>query len=191
MVEELKKQYDESIDLILSECKEILSKVDPKETEELIELLCSSRRVFFVGVGRVLLSLEAMAKRLAHLGIETHVVGDINEPAMNEEDLLIVGSGSGESIIPVAIAKKAKEIGGKIVHIGSNPDSTIAKLADLQVRIPAATKLHLPDEYISKQPLTSLFEQCLMIYGDALAALIIRKKGIDVKSLWDTHANLE
>lgn len=183
--------YKNAVHLILNECGDILDRVDPEQTEAFIDLLLSSRRVFFIGVGRVMLSLEAMAKRFAHIGIETHVVGDINEPAMGKEDLLIVGSGSGESVIPVAIAKRAKELGGKIVHIGANPTGTIAQLADLQVRIPASTKLHLPDEYISAQPMTSLFEQCLFVYGDAVAALIIEKKGLDVSALWDTHANLE
>jgi len=183
--------YKKAMHLILNECGEILDRVDPDQTEAFIEMLLSSRRVFFIGVGRVRLSLEAMAKRFAHLGIETHMVGDINEPAMNEKDLLIVGSGSGESIVPVAIAEKAKQLGGKIVHIGSNPSGTIARLADLQVRIPASTKLHLPDEYVSSQPMTSLFEQCLLIYGDTVAAMIIEKKELDVSALWDTHANLE
>ena len=40
---------------------------------------------------------------------------------MNEKDLLVVGSGSGESIVPVAIAEKAKQLGGKIVHIVGAP----------------------------------------------------------------------
>ncbi|MBQ8994378.1 MAG: SIS domain-containing protein [Oscillospiraceae bacterium] len=188
---QFEERYEKNKDLILKEIDDILSKVEPEQTQEFIHLLLSSRRVFFIGVGRVLLSLEAMAKRFAHIGIETHVVGDITEPAMGKEDLLVVGSGSGESVVPVAIAKRAKEIGGKIVHIGSNPNGTIAKMADLQVRIPAATKLSLPDEVRSEQPMTSLFEQCLFIYGDIVAALIIEQEGLDVHSLWDTHANLE
>ena len=177
--------------LILKEVNEILDKVDPSLTASFIDMLLSARRVFFIGVGRVMLSMEAMAKRLSHLGIETHVVGDINEPAMGKEDLLVVGSGSGESVVPVAITKRAKEIGGKVVHIGSNPSGTIARMADLQVRIPAATKLNLPDEVKSGQPMTSLFEQCLLIYGDVVSAMIIEKESIDVHVLWDKHANLE
>ena len=190
-MEDIKKKYDDAANLIVDECKQMLSRIDVNQTEEFIELLCSSRRVFFIGVGRVMLSLEAMAKRLAHLGIETHVVGDINEPHFDACDLLVVGSGSGESIVPVAIAKKAKEVGGKIVHIGSNPNGTVAKLADLQVRIPCQTKLNLEDEFKSNQAMTSLFEQVLLLYGDTVAALIIDKKNLDIKALWDTHANLE
>ncbi len=187
----VEQKYKEACGRILEECTEMLSRIDSAQTEEFIRMLCDARRVFFIGVGRVMLSLEAMAKRLAHLGIETHVVGDINEPAFGTEDLLVVASGSGESIVPVAIAKKAKSIGGKIVHIGSNPVGTVARLADLQVRIPAQTKLALPDEFHSKQAMTSLFEQTLLLYGDAVAAVIIEDRGLDIHALWDTHANLE
>lgn len=187
----VEQKYTEACSRILDECTQMLARIDCNQTEQFIEMLCGARRVFFIGVGRVMLSLEAMAKRLAHLGIETHVVGDINEPAFGTEDLLVVASGSGESIVPVAIAKKAKSIGGKIVHIGSNPTGTVAQLADLQVRIPAQTKLALPDEFVSKQAMTSLFEQTLLLYGDAVAAVIIDSKGLDIHALWDTHANLE
>ncbi len=39
-----------------------------------------------VGVGRVKLALEAIAKRLAHLGVDTVMVGQITEPAICEKD---------------------------------------------------------------------------------------------------------
>lgn len=60
--------------------------------------ITTAHRVFFVDVVRVLLALEALAKRLAHLGLKTTVVGAITEPAITAQDLLIVGSGSGESV---------------------------------------------------------------------------------------------
>jgi 6-phospho-3-hexuloisomerase len=118
-------------------------------------------------------------------------VGDINEPAMTSKDVLVIGSGSGESLIPVAIAKKAKQIGGKIIHIGSNSKSSLAPITDLMVRIPVQTKLYLSDEIVSKQPMSSLFEQSLFLFGDVVAVMIIDKKNIELKKLWHYHANLE
>ena len=57
-------------------------------------------------------------KRFAHLGIKAHCVGEINEPAIKKDDLLIVGSGSGGSLFPLGIAKKAREtVDCTIVHI--------------------------------------------------------------------------
>ena len=61
----------------------------------------------------------------------------------------------------------------------------------MMVRIPVRTRLYLDDEIDSLQPMTSLFEQSLLIFGDLIAMEIIEKKGLDLKGLWMYHANLE
>ena len=93
---------------VLSELQGVFDTVDEKQVVELTEMICSAEKVFVVGVGRVLLMLQAFTKRLNHLGIEANFVGAIDEPAITDKDLLIVGSGSGESAVPVAIVKIAK-----------------------------------------------------------------------------------
>ena len=79
----------------------------------------------------------------------------------------------------------------KIVHIGSNPNSEMKEIADYMVRIPVRTKLYLEDEIDSCQIMTSLFEQCLLLLGDILAKMIVESRNIDMKALWQYHANLE
>ena len=118
-------------------------------------------------------------------------VGAINEPAIGKEDLLVVGSGSGETAIPVSITQIAKKTGARVIHIGSNKNSTISALADMVVRIPCRTKLVLPDEINSSQPMSSLFEQSLFLFLDIISLMIIEKKKINLNDLWYTHANLE
>lgn len=176
---------------ITDEIKKTMEAVDPQQVKALIDEIEQAEKVFFVGVGRVLLSLQAIAKRLAHLGIRTVIVGEITEPAIGENDLLIVGSGSGESAFPLAIAKKAKQFGATVAHIGSNPNSSMKEYTDVFVRIPVQTKLNLENEVPSIQPMTSLFEQCLLLLGDSIALMLIRDKNIDMKNLWRFHANLE
>ncbi|BEU88626.1 6-phospho-3-hexuloisomerase [Selenomonas sp. TAMA-11512] len=183
--------YQEASKIVLRECAESLEKISSEKTEQFIQLLLSADTVFCIGVGRVKMELEAFAKRMRHFGINIYMVGAVNEPAMKRGDLLIVGSGSGESLFPVAIAQKAKSLGGIIVHIGSNPQSTIAPITDLMIRIPVQTKLYLEDEIKSVQPMSSLFEQSLLLWGDSVACMIQRNRGIDLKSLWQYHANLE
>ena len=185
------KDYKSNIDVVLNELGASLGAVDTESVERLMDLVLNARSVFFVGVGRVLLSLQAIAKRWAHIGLETHIVGEITEPAITPRDILIVASGSGESLVPVAIAKRAKELGAKVVYIGSNVQSTVASMAEVMVRIPVCTKLGLADEISSVQPMTSLFEQTLLLYGDSLAAIMIDRQGIVLKDLWHQHANLE
>lgn len=59
------------------------------------------------------------------------------------------------------------------------------------MRIPVQSKLACPDELRSQQPMTSLFEQTLLLYGDAVARVIVERKALDLTSLWQYHANLE
>ena len=183
--------YNNTVNLVINELELALNSISDERTKEFINILNSSDEIFFVGVGRVLLSLQAFAKRLAHLGYKTHIVGEITEPAIKKGDVLIVGSGSGESLFPKLIAQKAKSFGAKVVLIGSNKESSIAKLSDLMVRVPTNTKLQLADEIKSEQIMTSLFEQFLLLYGDIISKMIVDEKKIDIASLWQYHANLE
>ena len=193
MSNDFKVRYQENCDAILGEIAQTLASIDTDNLERLSKEILAADQVFFIGVGRVMLSLQAICKRLAHLGIRTHYVGEITEPHFNEKDLLIVGSGSGGSIFPLNIAKKAREAvpGCRIVHVGSNPNSEMKDIADFMVRIPVRTKFYLEDEIDSAQPMTTLFEQSILLMGDILAKMIIDEQQLDMKGLWKYHANLE
>lgn len=184
-------RYEAARRVVVGELDRTLASVEPAQLERLVAALLAADKVFFVGVGRVMLSLQAIAKRLAHLGIDSHCVGEITEPAIAPGDLLIVGSGSGSTLFPVAIARKAKALGAAVVHIGSNPQSELKDVADFMVRVPVRTKLYLDDEIDSRQPMTSLFEQALLLLGDVVAMMIIADRKLDMKALWRHHANLE
>lgn len=187
-----RENYELASTEVIAELQTTLKSVQAEELEKLAAEIMNAEQVFFVGVGRVMLALQCVCKRLAHLGIKTHYVGEITEPAITKNDLLIVGSGSGGSLFPLGIAKKARAaVDCRIVHIGSNPNSEMKDVADFMVRIPVRTKQYLPDEIDSCQPMTSLFEQSVLLIGDILAKLIIEQKQLDMRSLWQYHANLE
>jgi 6-phospho-3-hexuloisomerase len=183
--------FREKYGLILQELKTALDAVDPGQVDRFVDVLLESKQVFVTGVGRVMLSMQAMSKRLNHLGIKCYHVGAINEPAITRDDLLVVASGSGESVVPLAIAKVAKKHEARVVHIGSNPKSFMAPLTDIFVRIPVRTKLALPDELQSRQVMSSLFEQSVLLLGDAVALMIVERRNLVIKDLWQYHANLE
>ena len=190
-VDNFKESYKNTCKLVTNEIGETLARVDVEQLERAVAAILLAEKVFFIGVGRVMLCLQAVTKRLAHLGINAHYVGEITEPAMTSKDLLIVGSGSGTTLFPVSIARKAKSLGATVIHIGSNPKSDMRDIADFMVRIPVRTKLYLDDEIESKQPMTSLFEQTLLLLGDILAKMIIDDRNVSLKDLWQYHANLE
>jgi 6-phospho-3-hexuloisomerase len=133
----------------------------------------------------------AVAKRLNHLGVAAFCVGDTNEPPIAERDVLIAASGSGESVWPVAIAEKAKEHGARVIHIGSNPHWSLSSESDLFIRIAAPTKLHLPDEINSSQIMSSLFEQSLYNFCDAVCLMIVSNRELCMEEMESRYANLE
>lgn len=178
-------------DEVCEEIRSALTSVEEQNLKELTDLILSAEKVFVVGVGRVLLVMQTFAKRLKHLEIDAHVVGEIVEPPITAHDILIVGSGSGETMISVNIAKLAQKFGAKVGLITSSHKSTLKKLADVSVIIPCPTKLHLPDEPISNQPMGNLFEQSLYILCDCLTIILREKLGITEERMWKTHANLE
>ena len=182
--------FRECEQIIINELSDVLSNVDENQIDELVDLITGARKVFFVGVGRVELALEAIAKRLAHLSIDTVMVGQITEPAICDKDLLIVGSGSGKTGFPLFIAGKAKSFGAKVARIGIVEDCPMKQYTDLFVHVPAAGKPGSGTKP-SEQPMTSLIEQSLLLVGDAIAMSLVRKQDIDLDSLWEFHANLE
>lgn len=183
------RSYGESSKAVMDELSLLLGKVSNEEIEAYVEALLGAREVFFVGVGRVRLSLEAAVKRLAHLEISCHMVGDLNEPPITSDDLLVVGSGSGESVIPLEIAKKAKSYQATIVHLTSSPESSIAQLADSVVTFESPSKSN--QTFTSIQPMTTVFEQGLLIFHDVLALRLMEEKQMTMEALKSRHANLE
>lgn len=192
MTADFAQKYETASEDVLAELKKPMESIDPASLERLVDEVLKADQVIFVGVGRVMLALQCICKRFAHLGIRAHCVGEINEPAIKKDDLLIVGSGSGGSLFPLGIARKARaSVDCTIVHIGSNPNSEMKDIADFMVRIPVRTKNYLEDEIDSCQPMTSLFEQSVLLLGDVLAKMIIEQRHLDMRSLWQYHANLE
>jgi len=197
-----KNDYQKNAVLIIDEISNILSNIPEKQTENLISEIISANRIFLVAIGRVNLSLQCFGKRLSHLGFKVELVGALTEKPATKKDLLIVASGSGESIIPLHISKKAKKIGCKILHITSAKKSSIRKIANYVVELNAPTKKtkqkvkeSLSDSAsktkVSIQPMSTLFDQALHIYGDIVSVQIIEKLRLNKINLWKNHANLE
>ena len=59
-----KSDYDKTRLIVLKEINAALGAVDGKKVEEMIEMICLAEKVFVIGVGRVLLMLQAFVKRL-------------------------------------------------------------------------------------------------------------------------------
>ena len=176
---------------ILSEISAVLELTDPAEVENLVDEILAAEKVFFIAVGRVFLSLQCFAKRLAHLGIDCQVVGSITEKPISSRDLLLVASGSGESRLPVEIALIAKAQNARLGLITSAHQSTLKSISDFAIHLPCPTKNNPSAGVKSIQPMSALFDQSLHIFGDVVAVLVQQRKGLKTEDLWQYHANLE
>lgn len=63
-------RYTEVKDTVLQELQTVFQNVKEEDVLALATAICEAETVFVVGVGRVLLMLQAFVKRLNHLGIE-------------------------------------------------------------------------------------------------------------------------
>ncbi|MDK2919941.1 MAG: 6-phospho-3-hexuloisomerase [Candidatus Petromonas sp.] len=128
------------MEAIMKELDNGISLIDAQESEEIIQAMNNAKRIFLAGSGRSGLVIRAFANRLMHLGNTVYVVGDITTPSIGEEDILFIGSGSGETAGLIVNAKKAKQLGATVILNTTNPQSTLGKLADFKLIINAANK---------------------------------------------------
>lgn len=174
---------------ITDEIQEILAAMNPEQAEKMATEILSAKRVFLAGAGRSLLMLKAFAMRLMHAGFTAYVAGETVTPAITEEDMLVVGTGSGETATLRVVVEKAKKVGAKIGVLSTKKNSSIAQMADYALIIPASIN-HL-EIGKSWQPGGNSFEQSLLIILDAMLIKLAEANGVDISKGLNLHANLE
>ncbi|MCS7130815.1 MAG: 6-phospho-3-hexuloisomerase [Archaeoglobaceae archaeon] len=152
--------------------------------DEMIESLDKAEGIFLVGIGRSGFVGRAFAMRLMHLGYKAFVIGETITPRIGKKDLLIAISGSGETGYVVAIAKKAKELGAKVIAITASQNSTLAKISDLLILL----KSKFGKEIANIAPLGTIFELTAMIFFDSIIAEIMERKKLKEEDLAKRHS---
>lgn len=184
------RSIQDSLTRIVNEIEGAAALPDAPALAAAVELTADARRVFVHGAGRSGLALRMTAMRLMHLGLHVHVVGETTTPAIREGDLLLTASGSGTTPGVVSAAETARSVGARVIGITTDPESTLAQLSHAVLVIRAATKTDRSEQQ-SAQYAGSLFEQLLVLVGDALFDVLWQKSGQSADALWPRHANLE
>ena len=182
------KVFSESIDYIQRKVKDILDKISQDDIDEVKKLFFSSNRIFVYGAGRSGLVAKAFAIRLVHLGFQTFVIGETITTPVRRGDLVIIVSGSGETIPAVMTAEIAHNIGAKVVSITGKKKSGIAKYADITLFLSVACKDVERKRYA---PLGTLFEASVWILLDGIIADLLESKNETEKTMRNRHATLE
>lgn len=180
----------DALALIRDELAGLVARIDADELQQLALLVEDARRVHLHGAGRSGIALRMTAMRLMHLGLDAHVVGEATAPAIEAGDVLLVASGSGTTAGIVRAAETARSVGAAVSVLTTAPDSPLAALADAVVTVPAAAKLDRSGAS-SAQYAGSLFEQLVVLLGDALFHTLWQRSGSTADELWPRHANLE
>jgi 6-phospho-3-hexuloisomerase len=176
---------------ILGELSTAVDFMKDEDAEKLVNGILESKKIFVAGAGRSGLMAKSFAMRMMHMGFDAYVIGETITPNFEKEDILIIGSGSGETKSLVSMVEKAKSIGGTIAAITIFPDSTIGKQSDIVIKLPGSPKDKTEGQYQTIQPMGSLFEQTLLLFLDAVILRLMEKKGLDSTAMFHKHANLE
>lgn len=179
------------IEIILQEIKTVLSQIDEKQVEILMDEILKAEKIVVCGAGRVGMAIRGFGMRLGHLGLQAYTLGDSTVPGIGKGDLLIVASGSGETQTIFDLVSIAKKNKSSIVAVTGNPESRIGLLADSFVKITAPSKTKAVDNFISVQPMTTLNEQCLGLFFDAVCLKLMERMGETHDTMWARHSNLE
>lgn len=178
--------------IILSELNQTLPTIDIEKSNQFVDLLLNAKEIFCAGAGRSGFAVRGFAMRMMHMGLNSYVVGETCTPNIDETGLLVVCSGSGSTKSLVNHAQKAKEVGAKVALITIDPESPIAKMADVVIEISAPSpKSAKSGEIKSIQPMGSLFEQSEALYMDTLILMLMERKHMDSDTMFGRHANME
>lgn len=169
---------------ILQELKQTAQLIPSESLRRCAQKIAAHERIFVCGAGRSGLMLKALAMRLMQLGKTVYVVGETITPAIRKGDLLIAASASGATHSVCHFVASALKEHADLVIITAQEASPLAEIAAPDLIIPAPTKHNLPS---SGQLMGSLFEQMLLLAGDAIALMLAD----DRETLSRNHANLE
>ncbi|MDD2766372.1 MAG: SIS domain-containing protein [Candidatus Moranbacteria bacterium] len=180
-----------NVELILSEIKTVFESLDENQAILLRDEILNANTIVVCGAGRVGMAIRGFGMRLGHLGMKAFTLGDSVVPGISKGDLLIVASGSGETQTIFDLVEIGKKNGVRIALITGNPESRMGKLADIVVKITAPSKTKAVEGFISIQPMTTLNEQSLGIFFDALVLDLMEKMRETHDTMWARHSNLE
>jgi 6-phospho-3-hexuloisomerase len=174
----------DSLQYIIKEMQDALSRLDPEAVEEAISALSKAKKIFIYGVGRSGLVGQAFAVRLVQMGFDVHFVGDMTTPFVDETDLVIIVSNTGETMSAVQTANIVGRVGAKVIAVTSNPNSKLGHASNIILEV-GQTKDEQKKRYA---PLGTIFEDAALVMFDSLVPVIMERLDQNEASLRRRHA---
>lgn len=184
-----------TMEILAEQIKGTAESISRNEIYDMLAVLLTAREkgncIFVAGAGRSGLMGRAFAMRLMHMGFKAYVVGETVTPSVQEGDVLVAISGSGNTKSIVEIGKKCKDIGASVVAVTSKDGSDLKKLPALNVILPAKSKDDNSNSPASKTPMGTSFEILALVFLDSVIMQLIDLTGVTEDEMKARHANTE
>lgn len=190
-----------SMRMIVDQLNDVINKLDNEAIQGMLQKIFDAERIFLMGAGRSGLVAKAFAMRLMHLGFTVYVVGETTTPAVQEKDVVIAISGSGETRSIADLGKIVKDIGSTLITVTSKKESTLGRISDIAMVLPSKTKNDLDaggylernmrGDYKNLPPLGTAFEITSLVFLDSIIAQLITLTGASEAELKSRHTNIE
>ena len=168
---------------LLARIAAVMDKADWVGLLELADMLPRARRTFVTGAGRSGLVARSFGMRLMHAGLPAFVPGETITPAAGSGDLLVAVSCTGVTGITEYVARRARNLGAKVVVLTAEPTSALAAGADKVVVIPAGEA-----DIVLR---AAVFEHAASLCLDAVFNVLSDRLKLDMTAYRQRHANLE
>ncbi len=175
---------------ILDENRKLLAMVSKEEVDHLIEGLDKADRIFCAAQGRSGYILRSFCMRLMQLGYPAFFVGETITPRIGKRDMLIVLSGSGQTILTQEWVRVAQQQGATTFGVIGVEDSSIGGILDYSLSLAAGLKAEFSNGSHFIQPHGSLFEQAAFVLLESIVLALYQRQGSDPQTILDRHANL-
>jgi len=181
------------LETVTQEIKTVLAHVDETEAIELSQLLEHAKNIFVFGEGRSGLMGKAFAMRLMHGGFSVYVVGETTTPSIQKDDLLVVISGSGSSVMITSLVETVKKKEAVLALVTTNREAEVIKDCQSVLHVPAATKYRRSSEPDTIQPLGNQFDQSVHLLLDSIIIYTLEKASdsMSFEEMKNKHTNME
>jgi 6-phospho-3-hexuloisomerase len=175
----------------------ILGRVSDEHLQRLARRLAEADKVFVLGIGHSGTLGRIFYMKLNHVGVRAYSVFDEVNPPFGKGDLFVAISQSGETGTVLALADKAKKLGGEVLGVTSGETSTLAGTSDHLLVLEKTDQsagidaLGFLGDTRNQNLLGSLFGFNIYIIFYALVGMVAGIRGETARSIDGRHATLQ
>jgi len=193
----MKTLHEQILDELYLNAKGVFNKIDNEELKKVVSLIIQAKKIYVLGIGHSGMFGRILSMKLNHAGLRAYTVFDEINPPFENGDLFIAISQSGETKTILALAQKAKNLGGKVFAVTSNSESTLAEISETILEIEKTAEdirfsgLSAIGNKKNQNLLGCLFGFNIYILFYTLVIMIAHEIGETAESINRRHANLQ